>query len=275
MNTYEFKDNYVIGYTPKGVPFYFDREDYDKVIKYKWKQEPSGIKCVSDGEKFFLHNFLTGLHICHFINGNKNDCRKENITRYKGGDEPKKTKLNGYIALYKPDYHKTINGELVYEHIYIAENEILHRWLEEGECVHHKDENKSNNNLDNLMVFKTKADHIRYHKMIDYPEDYKLIKNDDHTYECIKIKDNVCPVCGKKIEKRASYCRECMNKQISYKNKINRDTLKDYIRIMPFEGIGRLFNVTGNTIKKWCKGFNLPYRKKDINIISDENWAFI
>ena len=35
-NKYEFKDDYVIGYTVKGEPFIFDREDYERVKDYCW-----------------------------------------------------------------------------------------------------------------------------------------------------------------------------------------------------------------------------------------------
>ena len=35
-NTYEEKDDYYIGHTQKGEPFYFDKEDYDLIKKYVW-----------------------------------------------------------------------------------------------------------------------------------------------------------------------------------------------------------------------------------------------
>lgn len=35
-NKYEFKDDYVIGYTNQGCPFYFDIDDYNLVKQYCW-----------------------------------------------------------------------------------------------------------------------------------------------------------------------------------------------------------------------------------------------
>ena len=39
--------------------------------------------------------------------------------------------------------------------------------LRPGEVVHHIDSNQSNNKLDNLMVFASAADHVRYHRGFD------------------------------------------------------------------------------------------------------------
>ena len=36
--------------------------------------------------------------------------------------------------------------------------------LEDGHVVHHEDRNSLNNNLDNLRVFATNGDHVRYHR---------------------------------------------------------------------------------------------------------------
>ncbi|MEO8147345.1 MAG: HNH endonuclease [Bacteroidia bacterium] len=48
-------------------------------------------------------------------------------------------------------------------HRYMAEKK-LGRKLRDGEVVHHKDRNKTNNSKDNLWVFKNQAEHDRVHK---------------------------------------------------------------------------------------------------------------
>lgn len=48
-----------------------------------------------------------------------------------------------------------------YEHRIVVE-ESIGRKLEKGEVVHHRDENKLNNNIDNLKVMSA-IDHDRYH----------------------------------------------------------------------------------------------------------------
>lgn len=52
----------------------------------------------------------------------------------------------------------------------------------------------------------------------------------------------------------------------------SRTELKDLIRTKSFLQIGRDYNVTDNTIRKWCKFENLPYKKSEIKKYSDEEW---
>jgi hypothetical protein len=50
-------------------------------------------------------------------------------------------------------------------HRVVAEQK-LGRKLKKNEVVHHIDGNRRNNNPDNLMVFSSSADHMRYHVQI-------------------------------------------------------------------------------------------------------------
>lgn len=36
------------------------------------------------------------------------------------------------------------------------------------------------------------------------------------------------------------------------------------VATLGFNAVGRKYNVTGNTIKKWCKAYGLPYYTKEI-----------
>lgn len=56
-------------------------------------------------------------------------------------------------------YEKTYG---VHTHRVIAEKK-LGRSLREGEVVHHIDGNKRNNHPDNLMVFKSQREHVKWH----------------------------------------------------------------------------------------------------------------
>ena len=55
----------------------------------------------------------------------------------------------------------------VHEHRLVAE-EKLGRKLRMGEVVHHIDRNKRNNAPENLEVFKSQADHVKWHSCNDH-----------------------------------------------------------------------------------------------------------
>ena len=52
----------------------------------------------------------------------------------------------------------------------------------------------------------------------------------------------------------------------------SKDILKQLIRTTPFLQIGKNFGVTDNTIRKWCKSYQLPYSSKEIKKYSNEEW---
>lgn len=63
INTWEFKDDYIIGYTRKGEKFYIDIEDYDEVSKYTWCLDRYGYVVSGNvkGKNIKLHRFIMKL----------------------------------------------------------------------------------------------------------------------------------------------------------------------------------------------------------------------
>lgn len=85
-----------------------------------------------------------------------------------------------------------------------------------------------------------------------------------------------CDYCGKefKAEKEKNhFCSQKCACLASQKFQITREELKKRIRTESFSQIGKDFNVSSNAIKHRCQRLNLPYRKKDIDAYSDEEWA--
>lgn len=84
----------------------------------------------------------------------------ENNPNWRGGRvlEPR-----GYVLIRRPDHPQADCRGYVYEHILVAEAKIG-RFIADGEEVHHKDENRSNNDPDNLEVKASRADHRRDHR---------------------------------------------------------------------------------------------------------------
>lgn len=290
-NKYKIKEDYVIGYTLRyNDEFYFDIEDFEKIKQYFWTKDSEGnIISKDNGKRLSIHKLIMGDGIWIHKNKNNSDNRKSNLIPAKGSHNDGKIYLNGYIAIYMPEHPRAFDNGCVYEHILVAE-EILKRSLKPIECVHHKDENRINNSYDNLMVFQTNEDHIAYHGGAE------LIKSDDGTYYCIKkylkftyyyrdrtrrdIDNNIidigsvnvkmtrskdiCPYCEINFKEiKAKMCVECYNK-IKAKNIPTKEELEPLIYKLPFTKIGEIYGVTDNSIRKWCKKYELPYRKKDI-----------
>lgn len=186
---------------------------------------------------------------------------------YKGVLLENKININGYIEYYFPSHHRASSSGCVYEHILVMEL-IINRDLLGGEVIHHKNEVRNDNSPSNLMLFRSKADHTGYHNGLSIDFDSNML----HYYCPDLYKVYVCLLCGGRKARNAFICLNCYNKSKS-KNDIDRDTLKDLIRKNTFTSIGTMYNVSDNAVKKWCKKFNLPFKKSDINLISEEDWA--
>ena len=78
-------------------------------------------------------------------------------------------------------------------------------------------------------------------------------------------KKDICPICNINLkDKKAKMCLECYNKDKS-KNIPPKEELEKLIYKYPFTEIGKMFNVSDNSVRKWCRKYGLPYRKKDMN----------
>ena len=185
-----------------------------------------------------------------------------------------KTKMGKYLCEFAPDNPRATNEGYVYTHVIIAEKK-LGRYLTPEECVHHIDGDKYNNDLDNLMVFKTKADHSAFHKGVD------AIQDGDVWYCPNKTIDNkdVCPICLENYkDEKADMCIDCWRKlnNTFIKNtnieRPSRDTLKIQIRTKSFVQIGKEYDVSDTTIRKWCKFYGLPPHSRIIRSLSDDEW---
>lgn len=120
-------------------------------------------------------------------------------------------KMGKYLCEYAPNHPRATKEGYVYVHILVAEKK-LGRYLKDGECVHHIDKNKLNNSIDNLMVFKTLADHTAFHsgKKATLEGDV-YVCNDKVDKNTVKI----CPMCNVNIINPYSlYCRSCAKKNI-------------------------------------------------------------
>ncbi len=97
-------------------------------------------------------------------------------------DWSKISKCGGYKAIYCPDHPRAWSTGYIHLHVVVAEMK-LGRFLNAGEHVHHKNENKMDNDPSNLDVLTPQA-----HNAIHHPERAPLLM--------------VCAECGKEFERK-------------------------------------------------------------------------
>lgn len=87
---------------------------------------------------------------------------------------------------------------------------------------------------------------------------------------------NYCSSCGKEISyKSKGLCVDCAHESSRRVEWPSRNELKDLIRNNSFLQIGKMYNVSDNTIRKWCISYNLPNKVGDIKKISNDEWINI
>ena len=161
-----------------------------------------------------------------------------------------------YLAVQRPSHSKSRIDGYVYIHQLQAEKK-LGRELNAEECVHHIDENKYNNDINNLMIFKTKSDHTAFHSGCE-------IYLDGDVWVAKIHKNNICPICGvNSKDNHANMCISCYLKKKS-SNIPSKEILTDLLLEYPMTQIGKMYGVSDNSVRKWCKKYGLPFLKNDI-----------
>ena len=147
--------------------------------------------------------------------------------------------------------------------------------------LHHIDGNSFNNKLDNLLLLcpnchaltENYRGRAKKETQVEHSNKKNTSKKEKKSKENIK---NHCVDCGKEIDKKSKRCKSCSAK---YKFKDNyipeRNYLKSLIRTVPMIKVGKLFGVTDNAVRKWCKRLGLPHKSSDIKKYSDDEWLLI
>lgn len=171
---------------------------------------------------------------------------------------------SGYKTIYMPDYPNSDRMGFVAEHRYVAE-QMIGRFLKKGEVVHHKNHIRTDNRPENLLVFKTREDHSRFHSGGELMRD----PEDPNVYISSFVKTEIpCAYCGEMFTPRTANskfcCPECSSLSQRKVARPTKNELKKLLLEFKIQEISRIYGISGNGIRRWCIMYKLPYKLKDI-----------
>lgn len=134
-NTFEEKDDYMIGYQKNGKYFLFDKEDYDKIKQYNWSVNGHGYVINTSAEYkgkigMSMHRYLLDApddmmvdHINHITYDN----RKSNLRLCNASQNNINKKYKGYTIRENGKYEVSIRikGQYVYLGRFDTEEEAI------------------------------------------------------------------------------------------------------------------------------------------------------
>lgn len=183
-----------------------------------------------------------------------------------------KERLNAYDIKYHFLNEKTISKKMELDDILVdgksySSNRLKKRLIEAGlkedSCeicgistwlgkkltlqLHHINGNHNDNRLENLQIL--------------CPNCHTLTDNFGNK----KHNSKLCPDCGKEISNKSSYCVNCAPKHKKQSSNCpTKDILLQQIQQYSFTELGKMYGVSDNAVRKWCKKYNIPSTKKEL-----------
>ncbi len=134
--------------------------------------------------------------------------KKGTRNNYRGG----RRMHNGYVEIYSPTHPHRNANKCVAEHRLVMEKH-LGRYLLSDEVVHHKNEIKTDNRIENLELFASHSEHAKNHGRHD------KVENTDMHRQCYKCRE-VLPLTAEHFGRNRSYkhgfsylCKPCARKK--------------------------------------------------------------
>ena len=117
--------------------------------------------------------------------------------------------------------------------------------------IHHINGDNNDNRLENLQLLCPNC-----HSQTDNFGGKNIKKEKQVHY---------CEQCNKELKTSESHiCPECASRNRRKIERPSKEKLLELIKTTPFTTIGKIYGVSDNTIRKWCKSEGLPHLKKDI-----------
>lgn len=128
--------------------------------------KPKEITCAQCGKEKILRiaprKTKSGLHFCSEVCWQQYRKEHSKASKLVNG-RPTVHKRSGYIFCFKPNHPYCSANGYVREHRLVMEQH-LERYLQPGEIVHHINGKRDDNQIGNLMLFKSTREHRQYEK---------------------------------------------------------------------------------------------------------------
>ena len=162
-----------------------------------------------------------------------------------------------------------------------ATQATLRRWYTKGEYTEYKCAICGQEPIWNGKPLTMTLDHINGNNTDDRLENLRWVcPNCDRqldtfgsknaTFEARKAKKKVfyCENCGKEISFGSKLCFDCEQKRKANPNKPSPEELVELLKSYNgnFTAVAKTFGLTDNSIRKWCKGYGLPWHSKDYKV---------
>ena len=159
-----------------------------------------------------------------------------------------------------------------------ANQTTLRRWYKKGNYTEYKCSICGQEPFWNGKELTLTLDHINGDNRDDRLENLRWVcpncdrqldtfcsKNTNYDIRKNKKIITYCKNCGIEISQGSTYCNKCRGllDRIIERPDVNqlKQILLDYKG--NFSAVGKLFSVSDNTIRKWCKSYNIPFHSKD------------
>lgn len=168
--------------------------------------------------------------------------------------------INQYDSFFN-GYNQTLGGDST-KNLNINKDQIINIINDLKTTNSYHKEIAEKNNISIEMVQGINTGRYWFSEFENYPLQ-KQHKGNNPRYISKKIW--YCEKCGKEISKGSTYCKECWDIIQQKVDRPDKESLYTFLiqNHGNFSAAGRNYGVADNTVRKWCKKYNIPSKSSE------------